>query len=532
MDVCESNQASDTRKIKNNGRIHRDVNSRYKSPTPRRFPSPNTKTTVTTSTSAPISKRAVSAGRRQPPAAATPPSPPSPSTPVHDTSIYTELAARKATGSSKLPESLWPSRMRSLNVAFQSTAFSMPISKKEKPPPQAMFDRTLKPSSNVGHKPTVTPPQPTYRKATPERNRSPLKGKNTIDHLENSKPFDRFDHHRWPNRTGSSNVLTKNIDPPDHEPVTPKSTNGNSRKPSSLSYNPQRISNLFSEKNSIRSQSPNKSSGIISRGVSPSRTRVLISPPPPPPPTAARGASPSRGVTSSTPTPSPQLRNSNTVSVLTFIADIKKGKKVANRIEDAHNLRLLYNRQVQWRFVNAGAEATLNSQKLTAERSLLNAQRTTSRLQDSVTAKRVNINQMKLQLKLYLILMTQTGYLNQWCSIERDHNFALHGAIEDLKASTLRLPVTGWATANIQSVKSAVYSAIQVMQSIGSSLQSTLSRLEGTNWVVSELATVAAQERALLDQCEALLTCASSLQVEEYTLRTHLIQLKQDLKSL
>ncbi|KAL4571353.1 hypothetical protein LXL04_018111 [Taraxacum kok-saghyz] len=529
MDVYESNQALETRK--NNGRIHREISSssRYKSPTPRRFPSPNARTTVTSTststTSAPISKRAVSAGRRLRPETPPSPSPPAstPSTPVHDTSIYTDLAARKAS-SSKLPESLWPSRMRSLNVAFQSNAFSMPISKKEKPPPQVIFDRTLKPSSNVGYKPTVTPP--TYRKATPERNRSPLKGKNTIDHLENSKPFDRFDHHRWPNRTGSnSNVLAKNNDLPG-SPVTPKSTNDSPRKISSLSHNPHRVSNVFAEKNAVRSQSPRPSSpNKLLRGVSPSRTRALNSAPPPPPPTA-RAVTPNR-LTSST-----QSRNSSAVSVLTFVADIKKGKKVANRIEDAHNLRLLYNRQIQWRFVNAGAEATLNSQKLTAEKSLLNAQRTTSRLQDSVTAKRVKIDQMKLQLKFYLILITQIGYLNQWFSIEREHNLALHGAIEDLKACTLRLPVTGWATANIESVKSAVYSAIQVMQMIGSSLQSTLPNLEGTNWVVSELATVAAQERGLLDQCEALLTCASSLQVEEYTLRTHLIQLKQDMKSL
>ncbi|KAI3782089.1 hypothetical protein L2E82_12121 [Cichorium intybus] len=522
MEVYESNHAFETRK--NNGKIQRDVSSRYKSPTPRRFPSPNAKTTVTTTTtSASTTKRAVSVGRRPQPA--TTPSPPAtPSTPVHDTSIYTELAARKSSGG-KLPESLWPSRMRSLNVAFQSNSFSMPISKKEKPPPQVIFDRTLKPSSNVGHKPTITPP-PTYRKPTPERNRnrSPLKGKNTIDHLENSKPFERFDHHRWPNRTGS-NLSTKSID--SDEPITPKSTNDVSRKRSSLSQNPHRISNLISEKNAFRSQSPLPSSpsklpGIISRGASPSRTRVPISAPPP-----ARGVSPNR-VTSST--TSTQLHNPNTVSVLTFVSDIKKGKKVATRIEDAHNLRLLYNRQVQWRFINASSEATLNSQKLTAERSLLNVQRKTSRLQDSVTAKRVNINQMKLQLKLYLILMTQIGYLNQWFSMEREHNFALHGAIEDLKASTLRLPVTGCAMADIQTVKSAVYSAIQAMQTIGSSIQSTLLRLEGTNWVVSELATVASRERALLDECEALLTSAYSLQVEEYTLRTHLIQLKHDLK--
>lgn len=38
------------------------------------------------------------------------------------------------------------------------------------------------------------------------------------------------------------------------------------------------------------------------------------------------------------------------------------------------------------------------------------------------------------------------AYLNEWDKIETEHNLALSGAIEDLKSSTLRLPVTGGAT--------------------------------------------------------------------------------------
>ncbi|KAI7740228.1 hypothetical protein M8C21_001304 [Ambrosia artemisiifolia] len=521
MDAYESKQAFSTRKSqpssvseKNNGRT---VSSRYKSPTPRRFPSPNTTRSVTPSATG--QKRAVSTGRRP----ATPPSPPSPTTPVHETSVYTGLAAPKASGN-KLPESLWPSRMRSLSVAFQSNTFSMPVVKKEKPPPQAVYDRTLKPSLNVS--------SPTYRKATPERKRSPLKGKNLTDQSENSKPLDGLhsrliDQHRWPSRTSNSNVVNKSIDLADES--TKKIITPNIRRVSNL------VSSTSLEKNGgfVSPSSPNKSSGVT-RGVSPSRARVMSSAP-------SRGVSPShmrppsRGISPNhmrPSSPSRQLCDSNTVSVLTFVADMKKGKNVATRIEDAHHLRLLYNRQVQWQFVNAGAENVLNSQKVTAEKSLISAQRTISRLQDSIAAKRINICQLKLQLKLYLALNQHISYLNQWCSIEREHDFALHGAIEDLQASTLRLPVTGFATGNIRSVKSAIYSAIQVMQAVGSSIQSTLSRLERANWLVYELSTVAAQERFLLDQCGALMASASSLQVEEKSLRTHVVQLKQDIKSL
>ncbi|KAM0017879.1 hypothetical protein Hdeb2414_s0027g00692951 [Helianthus debilis subsp. tardiflorus] len=54
-------------------------------------------------------------------------------------------------------------------------------------------------------------------------------------------------------------------------------------------------------------------------------------------------------------------------------------------------------------------------------------------------------------------------------------------------------------------------------------------QLEGHNCLASELATVVAQERALLDECEVLLTSAASLQAKEYSLRTHLVQMKQEL---
>ena len=42
--------------------------------------------------------------------------------------------------------------------------------------------------------------------------------------------------------------------------------------------------------------------------------------------------------------------------------------------------------------------------------------------------------------------MDQMDYLNEWGLIEREHSSALCGANEDLKSSTLRVPVTRGAT--------------------------------------------------------------------------------------
>ncbi|RVW96139.1 AUGMIN subunit 8 [Vitis vinifera] len=111
------------------------------------------------------------------------------------------------------------------------------------------------------------------------------------------------------------------------------------------------------------------------------------------------------------------------------------------------------------------------------------------------------------------------AYLDDWALIERDHSNSLSGAIEDLEASTLRLPVT-WRCKDIETVKLAICSAVDVMQAMGSSICALLSRVEEMNCLVSELADVAAQERAKLDECEALLASTAAMQHELFQLPT------------
>lgn len=457
--------------------------------------------------------------------------------------------------------------MRRRSVSFQSNTSSIPIfSKRERPVVihAALSDHTLKPASNVAHNHAET------RKSTPERMRSPFKGKNVSDQQsENSKPVidgglpaRLVDLHRWPSTTGGRVSSIRNVDLADKtsrasatsifggigisslrkKPIALQksasdaasqfSTNEREFEGYSVDDNSPWISSEFgkpvsSERMSlttpaVRSQSlplpgsrPSSPSKI--KGVSPSRTRPSTPIP--------RGISPSRRQTSSIST----QFNSST-SVLSFIGDFKKGKKGANQVEDAHQLRLLYNRCLQWRYVNAHADAALDIHKVTAEETLYNVWRTTSDLWDSISKKNVNLQQLRLEVKLNSVLINQISYLNDWAVLERDHDSSLSGAIEDLEASTLRLPVTGVAREDIDTLKVAICSAGDVMQSIGSSICSSLSRVESMNNLVSGLADIAAHERTMLDECETLLASTSAMQVEEYSLRTHLIQFKQALK--
>ncbi|KAL7245377.1 hypothetical protein ACSBR2_000663 [Camellia fascicularis] len=264
---------------------------------------------------------------------------------------------------------------------------------------------------------------------------------------------------------------------------------------------------------------------------------------------AVRPASPSKVVTSSASSPSrgmqspSRVRNgvgsmlnnnnlSNTPSILSFAADVRRGKVGENRILDAHLLRLLYNRHLQWRFMNARADAAMLVQKVTAEKSLYNAWVTTSKLRHSVKSKRVELQVLRKNLKLYSILKGQTLHLDDWDLIDRDHSISLSGAIEALESSTLRLPVVGGARADIQSVKDAISSAVDVMQVMASSICALLTKVDQVNSLASQLANITAKERGLLDQCKDLLSTLTALQVKDCSLRTHILQQRHTPSSL
>ncbi|GAB4853643.1 hypothetical protein Ancab_017834 [Ancistrocladus abbreviatus] len=594
MDVCEVEKellkyrAVDTpRRLqvlaeKNNGVATqrsrtREVSSRYMSPalsTPlvsRRSQSPNVTRTVNSSSTQLAVKRAISAERKRP---STPPSPVRPSTPVQDTTAESQLSSKKNAGS-RLPEYLWPATMRSLSVSFQSDTISIPVSKKEKPVSHAPSDRTFKPSSNVAQKHAETPL--VARKPTPERKRSPLKGKNSSDQSENSRPVDALqarliDQHRWPSRTNLSSKSRDLTDRPSKSSITSRSSPGKSSlrrlsaegisRPLLKTANDaggqslvdeigrfeSEISSVddtsvgVSELRRLNSSSSSDRTTLATPAVQ-SRSLPGSRPPSPSRTSIYRGTSSPSRVRPSTPTPcrgtspscmrpsSPTKQSNNTTSVLSFVADIRKGKKGANQLEDAHQLRLFYNRYLQWRFANGNADAALYAQKVAAERTLFNVWRTTLLLWDSVIMKRIDFQQLQLDLKVNLVLDAQLAYLEEWALLERDHSTSLAGVIKDLEASTLMLPVAGGTRADIESLKAAISSAVDAMRAMGTSFCFVLPKVEGMNCLVSELAEQAAQHRAMLDECEALLASIAAMQVQEYSLCTQLIQLHQDSRN-
>ncbi|CAK9204346.1 unnamed protein product [Sphagnum troendelagicum] len=205
-----------------------------------------------------------------------------------------------------------------------------------------------------------------------------------------------------------------------------------------------------------------------------------------------------------------------------------RGKKALTQQEEAQVLRIFHNRWLQWRFVNARAEAVMSAQKSAAERSLYNVWIKTSELRRSVAMQRIKLQQARQAHKLRSILSTHAVHLENWEALEEEHSSALSGAMEALEAAILRVPVTGGAKADVNAVGEALGSAVDVLNAVDLSVTSLSPKAENMDMLLSQLAKTAAQERALLEECGDLLSVATSLEVEERSLRTQLIQLESE----
>ncbi|KAH0854821.1 hypothetical protein HID58_037134 [Brassica napus] len=352
----------------------------------------------------------------------TPTTPTNPSTPVSDVPVASRRLSTTGQG-------LWPSTMRSLSVSFQSDSVSVPVSQSEnsKPvdgPPHSRLIEQHRWPSRIGGK-----------IISDSMNRSLDLGDKAVRRMSN-KPLQKSssDTARLLSSYESNGSPTSSEDLESRHRLLSASLLDRATSarvhplsaPGSRTASPSRSSFSSSSSNS-RGMSP-------LRGLSPSRGSCLRSSTPP------RGVSPSR------------IRQSNTCTQSSTTTT------------------------TSWRFANARAEGE----------TLYNVWHATSDLRDLVTSQRICLQQMKLETKLDDILNKQMVCLEDWAILEREHVSSLAGAIADLEANTLRLPLTGGTKVDLRSLKLAMSSAFDVMHGMGSSIWSLHSQMEEVTKLVEE----------------------------------------------
>ncbi|CAA7409552.1 unnamed protein product [Spirodela intermedia] len=207
--------------------------------------------------------------------------------------------------------------------------------------------------------------------------------------------------------------------------------------------------------------------------------------------------------------------------------DSRKGRKMSSRQEDSHTLRLLENCYLQWRFVNAKAQAAMEAREIVAERSLHALSTNLLELRDSVTTKHIELNEQRRMSNVSTIVQAQMPHLSEWASLEDECSGSLSGAAKSLQDASLRLPVSGNVKVDMKEIGVTLHSATDVLESLASRVKCFLPKADGMQNVASDLAKVVCEERALIEECGDFLAGVQELQVKECSLRAHLIQLRR-----
>ncbi|KAI5567939.1 hypothetical protein BDE02_13G124500 [Populus trichocarpa] len=148
--------------------------------------------------------------------------------------------------------------------------------------------------------------------------------------------------------------------------------------------------------------------------------------------------------------PSNPSRTKGVEKLLNMGLDLFKGKKSlssssllsgSGNVENIHQLRMLHNRLMQWRYANVrAATVNLNINKQ-VENNLLWVLDSLSKLRLSVAQRRLKLQKEKLKMKLDFVLHSQIKLLEAWGDMERQHLSSVSKTKECLHSVVCRVPL-------------------------------------------------------------------------------------------
>ncbi|CAM0876931.1 unnamed protein product [Alopecurus aequalis] len=218
--------------------------------------------------------------------------------------------------------------------------------------------------------------------------------------------------------------------------------------------------------------------------------------------------------------------------------------------EAGHQMRMLYCRFLQWRLLNAKADNASNNKRATtkvvflyaiysiitcalyytwtnfciSQVQLMGTWVRISELRGKVARKRVQLGKENLKIKLSHILSSQMRGLDSWGQVESKHALALYSTLDCAKAAVCRLPLINGAKVSLPAMASILEQMFELAMTARISVRTFSPMAQDTAVVISELVRVAREEQALLQECLDLLGRVSALQIEEQSLRCHMVQ--------
>ncbi|XP_057950909.1 QWRF motif-containing protein 7 [Malania oleifera] len=170
-------------------------------------------------------------------------------------------------------------------------------------------------------------------------------------------------------------------------------------------------------------------------------------------------------------------------------------RKVSRREEEEfRRFRVLQNRLVQWRFVNARAHSAIASANHIAQKKSINSWIKIFRVRSGVVEKRIEMQRLEQEIKLHSIVNAEIRLLKEWAKLENRNSEAVGKLAAALSAIPNRLTLVHGAKA------------------------------EEAHYLLTELANTAKREKKCLEELGKTISLVSLLEAKEQSLRVHIMQ--------
>ncbi|XLT41492.1 hypothetical protein HN873_072784 [Arachis hypogaea] len=200
-------------------------------------------------------------------------------------------------------------------------------------------------------------------------------------------------------------------------------------------------------------------------------------------------------------------------------------QKKASVIEEEgyHRFRILHNRLLQWRFINARAHFAMARFKTVAEMQLFSVWFRALQIRKLILQKRIELQNAKHLMKLYQIVIPQDSFLDEWAKLEIRNQESYGGWERKLLALSTTMPLSRDLKVNTVSVHEALNTAIEAMNLVEPLIMRFQIQVERILYLVTEIITTSKQEEQYLQNLMELVSMITTLMEKEKSIQVCLI---------
>ncbi|KAL0552950.1 hypothetical protein IC582_006827 [Cucumis melo] len=216
-------------------------------------------------------------------------------------------------------------------------------------------------------------------------------------------------------------------------------------------------------------------------------------------------------------------RSSAVSGVLRFF----KPKKAAAMMEaeELHRFRILQNRLLQWKYVNVRGETSMANVKTFVQDRIFSVWLHNLRMRNQILEKRIEVEKLRKEIKLYRIIFPQVSLLKQWAKLDKRNQESVGSLASLLSTFSLKLPLLHGAKIDTKAFQQALSMAMEVMAKLEAMItKRTSQQLEKTLYVLTERLSIFKEQEECLEKLEEAVCSVITLLAKENSIRIQVIQ--------